>query len=287
MPGPGDLARAVEGWWPAPTDAVDTVGAAAVAAASTLLDLAAPAAGEGDPLPPLWHWFAFLERPRTADLGEDGHPVDGHFLPPVPERRRMIAGGRLELHRPWPVGAAVTRRSELVSVQVKSGRSGEMMFVTVRHSFTGADGPLATEEQDVVYRSQEPGAARSVGAPAPREEPEPRHRFSLAMTPGPVDLFRFSALTWNSHRIHYDEPYATRVEGYPGLVVHGPLLAMLVLEVPRRHADRPVTRVDYRLRRPVVAGRTVVAGATPEDDGSWVASAAVPGAPDAVTARLR
>ena len=287
MPRSGDLARAVEGWWPAPTETEDRVDAGVVAAFSTLLDLDAPAAGEGDPLPPLWHWFAFLERPRTADLGDDGHPADGHFLPPVPARRRMIAGGRLVLHRPWPVGAAVVRRSELASVQVKSGRSGEMVFVTVRHTFTSDDRPLATEEQDVVYRSQEPGVARSVGAPTPREDPEPAHRFSLAAEPGPVELFRFSALTWNSRRIHYDEPYATGVEGYPGLVVHGPLLAMLVLEVPRRHAGRPVSGFDYRLRRPVFAGQRVVAGATPADDGSWTASAAVPGAPDAVTARLR
>ena len=289
------LGSAVQDWSPGPTEATDRVGADVVAAFSTLLDLPSPAAADGDPLPPLWHWFAFLDRPRTADLGDDGHPADGHFLPPVPHRRRMIAGGRLTLWGTWRVGEDVTRRSELTDATVKSGRSGEMLFVTTRHTFSRGRASrggtvLAVEEQDVVYRSQEPGATRPVGAPTPREAPDPEHRWSLTMDPGPVHLFRFSALTWNSHRIHYDEPYVTGVEGYPGLVVHGPLLAMLLLELPRRHAERPVTSFDYRLSRPVFAGQRVVAGASPDPadpDGAWSASAAVAGAPDSITARGR
>lgn len=289
VPRSGDLARAVDGWAPPPTEVVDRVDAGAVAGFSTLLDLDGPAARDGDPLPPLWHWFAFLERPRTAELGDDGHPADGHFLPPIPDRRRMIAGGRLSLTGTWPVGAEVTRRSELVSVQVKDGRSGEMVFVTVRHVFGAAGSTVATEEQDVVYRSQPPGSERSVGAPSPRGGPDPEHRWSLAMTPGAVDLFRFSALTWNSHRIHYDEPYVTGVEGYPGLVVHGPLLAMLALELPRRHAGVAVSGFEYRLRRPVFAGQRVVAGASTDagSPGAWTVSAAVPGEPDALAGRIR
>jgi len=284
----GGLARAVEWWSPGPVEATDRVGAGVVEAFSTLLDLPSPAALDGDPLPPLWHWFAFLERTRTVDLGEDGHPADGHFLPPVPQRRRMIAGGRLTLSGTWRVGDEVTRRSELAEASVKSGRSGEMLFVTTRHTFSAGAATLAVEEQDVVYRSQEPGASRAVGALTPREGPDPAHRWSLTTHPGPVDLFRFSALTRNSHRIHYDEPYATGVEGYPGLVVHGPLLAMLLLELPRRHSARPVTSFDYRLRRPVFAGQRVAVGASPDPadpDGVWAASAAVSGAPDAITAR--
>lgn len=278
------LAAAVAGWSPEPVERTDAVGARAVAGLSALLDLPAPAARDGDPLPPLWHWLAFGYHPRTAELGDDGHPARGHFLPPVPDRRRMIAGGRLEVHGPWRVGEEVARRSELGSVEVKQGRSEAMVFVTVRHTVSAGGGVVAVEEQDVVYRSQSPGAARGVGTPARRDGPEPDHRWSLAMQPGPVHLFRFSALTANSHRIHYDEPYATGVEGYPGLVVHGPLLALLLLELPRREApDRPVTKFDYRLRRPVFAGSRVVAGASAREDGTWRVSAAVPGAPDAIT----
>ena len=281
-----DPTVAVAGWAPGPVETTDRVGADAVAGFSALLDLDAPTAVDGDPVPPLWHWFAFLDRPRTADLGDDGHPARGHFLPPVPDRRRMIAGGRLELTGAWRVGQETVRRSELVDVTPKSGRSGPMVFVTVRHTFSVAGAVVATEEQDVVYRSQPAGASRSVGAPEPRDGPDPHHRWTLALEPGPTHLFRFSALTANAHRIHYDEPYVTGVEGYPGLVVHGPLLAMLLLELPRRHAGRPVVSFAYRLRRPVFAGSRVVAGATPDGPSTWRASAALPGRPDAVTGRI-
>ena len=199
----------------------------------------------------------------------------------------MIAGGRLGVHGPWHVGQEVVRRTELGPVRVAEGRSGEMVFVTVRHTITADGAPVAVEEQDVVYRSQPPGAARAVGAPEAREGPDPEHRWSLELEAGPVHLFRFSALTANSHRIHYDEPYATGVEGYPGLVVHGPLLALLLLELPRREAPgHVVTSFDYRMSRPVFVGSRVVAGATPESDRTWRTSAAVPGVPDAIRASV-
>jgi 3-methylfumaryl-CoA hydratase len=183
------------------------------------------------------------------------------------------------------VGDEVIRRSELASVEVKSGRSGPMVFVTTRHEFSRIDGPpLLTEEQDVVYRSQPSGQARGLAA-APADVLEPPAQWRLETPTDPALLFRVSALTYNTHRIHYDEPYATAVEGYPGLVVHGPLLALLLLEIPRRHyPDAVVTEFDYRLARPVFVGATVVArGDVGASHDRLVLAAAAAGAPDSIT----
>lgn len=277
------LAQYLEGWWPEPLRRTDRICAWPVGAFAGLLDqtpLRADAA-----LPPLWHWFSFLEHPAQAEIGDDGHPAAGHFLPPIPHRRRMFAGGRWQRPpgtRPIRVGDEVTLESSISSIEPKSGRSGEMAFVTVRNEFS-RDGELAAvEEQDIVYRSQPPrdpaaapaGASTTVPKPeaVPGGTPEgsepPEHE--LRINPGPPLLFRYSALTYNAHRIHYDQPYATGVEGYPGLVVHGPLLALLALELPRRH--RPGDEVldfRYRLRRPAFAGVTVTARSWAPDSDGW------------------
>jgi 3-methylfumaryl-CoA hydratase len=301
-----DLAAATAGWSPAPESTTGTTSAWAVAAFSGLLDLP-PVAGEGDALPPFWHWFGFLDHPRQDELGDDGHPASGTFLPPIPHRRRMIAGGRLEVRSPMRVGEPLERRTSLVRNEVKHGRSGTMLLVTVRHEFLrdggggdggGGDGsgePAVVEEQDVVYRSQPPGSARGIAAPdAPGPAPSPSPE-AVELPTDPTLLFRFSALTYNTHRIHYDQPYVTGVEGYPGLVVHGPLLALMLAEIPRRHrAGRGVARCDYRLSRPVFAGATVRADHAdpdPEDDAAGGGDAlrvvgGVPGAPPSITATI-
>ncbi|TCK21523.1 FAS1-like dehydratase domain-containing protein [Pseudonocardia endophytica] len=272
------LADALDGWTPDPVETVDAVGAWDVAAFSGMLDLPGSAAAEGEAVPPLWHWFAFLDHPAESELGDDGHPAHGHFLPPVPDRRRMFAGGRLRVDEPIRVGVPVRRRTSITGVNVKSGRSGEMAFVTLSHAFHDAadDRHLLTEEQDIVYRSQPAGTAR--GTPAPEPVPQPAHDHAFRIPATPQLLFRFSALTYNTHRIHYDREYATGVEGYPGLVVQGPLLAMLALEIPRRHRPDAVLRTfDYRLTSPAFDGADVWAAGSATADGVDVAAGSTAG----------
>lgn len=202
-------------------------------------------------LPPLWHWLYFLPGERQSNIGVDGHPQRGGFLPPVTLPRRMWAGGRLQFLRPLAVDAPVHRRSTILSVQSKSGRSGQLVFVTVLHETSDAEGVAIREEQDIVYRDAPPPTA--AGAPAPQPAPAPTdEQFSRVVTPDPVLLMRFSALTFNGHRIHYDRPYAMQEEGYPGLVVHGPLIAMLLLEELRRtHPGKTVRRFEFKAVSPL------------------------------------
>jgi 3-methylfumaryl-CoA hydratase len=273
-----ELAAHLEGWAPEPVEVTGRLDAWPVRAFAGMLDQPAPPHAPGDPLPPLWHGFHLLDHPAQSELGEDGHPTHGRFLPPLPDRRRMFAGGRLEVRDPLRVDEVVTRRSSLVSATPKSGRSGAMVLVTVRHEFT-RDGELAVvEEQDFAYRSQPAGTARGLAPAAPAETAEqPPGEWQLRLEASPALLFRFSALTYNTHRIHYDHPYVTGVEGYPGLVVHGPLLALLLLELPRRFApDRRVTEFSYRLLRPAFAGTAVVAVGAPRGEMTAGAPGAEP-----------
>jgi 3-methylfumaryl-CoA hydratase len=256
------LAAHLEGWAPEPVEVTGRLDAWPVLAFAGLLDQPAPPHAPGDPLPPLWHGFHLLAHPAQAELGEDGHPAHGRFLPPLPDRRRMFAGGRLEVRDQLRVEDVVTRRSSLVSATPKSGRSGAMVLVTLRHEFV-RDGEVAVvEEQDFVYRSQPAGTARGLAQAGPQRQVPgaSQGEWHLRLDPDAALLFRFSALTYNTHRIHYDHPYVTGVEGYPGLVVHGPLLALLLLELPRRFAPRRrVTAFSYRLLRPAFVGAPVVA----------------------------
>jgi 3-methylfumaryl-CoA hydratase len=188
---------------------------------------------EGAELPPLWHWLYFLPISPLAEAGPDGHPRRGGFLPPVPLPRRMWAGGRFDFHHPLHIGDEVTKTSQVLSVEPKSGRSGQLVFATVRHELADAEGTALSEEHDIVYRE--------IAAPPSKPPPAPEAAaFSREIRPNAVLLFRYSALTFNSHRIHYDHPYVTQVEGYLGLIVHGPLIATLLLDLLRR--ERPDAR---------------------------------------------
>ncbi|WP_230739857.1 FAS1-like dehydratase domain-containing protein [Actinomycetospora endophytica] len=237
---------------------------------AALLDQPPPS---GDRLPPLWQWLYFLEHPRSDELGPDGHLASGHFLPPIPRRLRMFAGGRVEFRAPLRLGTEVHRDCRITDIVPKTGRSGEMLFVTERREYSDSDGLAVVEEQDVVYR-QAPATdegrntASSSGSqhapPAIERATLPDDRIGLL--PDSRMLFRYSALTYNAHRIHHDEPYARDVEGYPGLVVHGPLLALLLLEPARRAGLSPdLATFTFRLRRPTFAGTPVVVAENGDD----------------------
>ena len=229
---------------------VDRVTAAPLAALSATLDRDDPAPAPGDPVPPLWHWLYFTPLTPQREIGPDGHALRGGFLPPVPLPRRMWAGGRLAFARPLAVGDEVVRTSSIADVSVKSGRSGTLVFVSVHHEIADARGVAITEEHDIVYRDAPPrGAAAGGPAPTPAPSGEAYHR---AIVPDPVLLFRYSALTFNGHRIHYDRSYVTDVEGYPGLVVHGPLIATLLLDLLRRQQPRArVAAFAFKAVRPL------------------------------------
>ena len=208
-------------------------------------------------LPPLWHWMLFQDWTAADALGPDGHPRRGGFLPPVHDLpRRMWAGGRLTLHAPLGIGEAVTRTSTIQAVTEKQGASGRLVFVTVRHEIAGPGGPAIDEEQDLVYRGDEGAAVRPGASVAPVSAIAAR-----TVRPDPVLLFRYSALTGNGHRIHYDADYVRDVEKYPGLVVHGPLQATWLAAL----AGDGLTRFSFRGQRPAFAGQRLVLEAWPED----------------------
>ena len=216
-----------------------------MAALSATLDRDDAPPQAGDPLPPLWHWLYFLPTDRQSALGPDGHARRGGFLPPVELPRRMWAGGRLTFHRAIHAGDAIARTSTIASIQEKQGRSGALVFVVVRHEIAGPAGLAITEEHDIVYRGHAPAAAAPPAAPRDA-------RWERAVQPGDVLLFRYSALTFNGHRIHYDRRYAVETEGYPGLVVHGPLIATLLLDLLRRHQpDADVASFEFRAVSPL------------------------------------
>ncbi|MCP8708488.1 hypothetical protein ACWIG2_20955 [Streptomyces cellulosae] len=263
MPSAAPLSSYVETWNPGPVTAHDPMDPAPTTAVSALLDLPGPAARPGDPLPPLWQWFHFLHWPAQRELGSDGHLRDARFLPPVPDRQRMFAGGRCDIIEPLRLGEPAERISSLAAVTPKQGRTGELLFVTERQEFRQSGRLCMVEEQDIVYRSGRSGAGEHPSTIDERSVPASENPWHLRLKPDPTLLFRLSALTANAHRIHYDAPYCRDTEGYPGLVVHGPLLALLMLDVVRRNAPgRQVRSLSFRLRRPVFAGEHLVAEGT-------------------------
>ena len=221
----------------------DTVTAAPIAALSATLDRDDPLPRRGDPLPILWHWLYFLPRHRQSELGPDGHARLGGFLPPVPLPRRMYAGNRVDIIHPLAVGDAIVRLSTIVDVSQKEGRTGPLVFVRVRHEISRDDRLAVTEEQDIVYRNN-PGP----DDPPPRAQRGPGPESWLReIHPDEVLLFRYSALTFNGYRIHYDRPFATRIQGYPGLVVHGPLIATLLADLVRRNLpEATISSLSFR-----------------------------------------
>lgn len=224
----------------------DVIAEAPLRGLAALLDYEPPP--WGGVAPPLAHWLYFLPTARQSEIDSDGHPKRGGFLPPIELPRRMWAGGRLEFHAPLPIGAEVERVSTIKNIARKSGASGEMVFVTVGHELSVGGVAAVSEEQDIVYR----GAS---GAAPPSVADDRVSIDTRAYSADAVALFRFSALTFNAHRIHYDRDYATHVEGYPGLVVQGPFIATLLMDHARRRAPGANVRTfSFRAQRPLFDG---------------------------------
>jgi 3-methylfumaryl-CoA hydratase len=223
----------------------DVASPVPLAGMAALLDHAVPPWRDGE-LPPLAHWLYFLGHARQSEIDIDGHPRRGGFLPPITLPRRMWAGSRIAFHAPVAVGAAMTRHSTIADIKTKQGASGVMIFVTVKHEIDVAGKVAITEDQDIVFRDAPGGSP-----PPPKPDPRPAPDICKAH-PDPTLLFRFSALTFNAHRIHYDRDYAAGVEGYPGLVVQGPLTAMLLLDhFLRAHPKAAVAGFSFRAQSPL------------------------------------
>ena len=258
------MAMDLKSWIGRSETAEDVVTPTPYAALCATLDRPVERPKPGTELPPLWHWLYFLPLARRSELGPDGHPHRGGFLPPVPLPRRMWAGSQFEFHEALRVGDAIRRVSTIEDVTEKPGRNGPLVFVRVRHEVGRQDGAHAlTEFHDIVYREMpQPGEA------PPPAQPAPASAFEREWVPDDALLFRYSALTFNGHRIHYDRRYVTQEEGYPGLVVHGPLLATLLLEL--LHEQRPGSKLahfEFRAMRPTFDTQPFYTGGAPRVDG--------------------
>jgi len=245
----------------------DVIHSWPITALAATLDQPDIAVERGKPIPDGWHWLFFLEAKPASELGVDGHPKRGGFLPPVPLPRRMWAGGRVEFMRPVPIGEAIARDSEILSVEPKSGRSGNLVFVTVRHTVSVKGEPAIVEEQDIVYRE----AVKAGDAPPPGKPAPESAAWQQQVVPNPVLLFRFSALTFNGHRIHYDLDYAKNDEHYPALVVHGPLQTILLLNLCRTNRRNKLLRkLDYRAMSPIFHTNSFTVNGNPDPAGEKV-----------------
>ena len=244
----------------------DVVTPTPVAALNATLDHAPMPTEAGTVLPPLWHWLYFLPLHRQSGIGEDGHPRRGGFLPPVPLPRRMWAGSQFEFRAPLRIGDRIARTSTIENVTTKEGRTGALVFVKVRHEVRCHDAAEAAilEFHDIVYR----GAQSPSDVPPPPQRAPEHATWRREIVPDPVLLFRYSALTFNGHRIHYDRSYVTGVEGYPGLVVHGPLIATLLLDLLRREQpDAEVRTFRFKAVRPTYDQHPMHVNGAPSGDG--------------------
>lgn len=226
-----------------------------------------PAPGRGEKLPALWHWYAFPPAVSMDELGTDGHPRLGDFMPPVRLNRRMWAGGSLEFLAPIHVGETLRKRTRIANVQEKTGAAGDIVLVSLDHEVSGAQGLALRERQDIVYLQIPDRYTPPKAIPAPvAPDMSETHQVTTPL------LFRYSSITFNAHRIHYDLPYTQEVEHYPDLVVHGPLQANLLMDMATRHRGHAPTLFSYRGVHPLFAGDVLTTAAVKTGDAEWALS---------------
>jgi 3-methylfumaryl-CoA hydratase len=266
-----DTSETLDGWIGRTQSATDQMTRQAALRTAALLDLPSEGLTDGAALPQGWYALLFGALAPQSQLGPDGHPRKGDFLPPVSLPRRMFAGRRVAFHAPLRIGDEVERESEIAKIEPKQGRSGRMTFVTVIHRIRARGTALVTEEQDIVYRE-----AAQPGAPAAAAQAPPGDAaWSRSVTPDPVMVFRYSALTYNGHRIHYDADYTRSVESYPERVVNGGLTTLLLLELARTKLARPLATLATRNLRPLFVDRPITLSGRPTEGGVelWVTDA--------------
>ena len=259
----------LQGWIGRSETVRDQIGATPVRALNATLDHPSMPVETGSALPPLWHWLYFLPLHRQSEIGADGHAKRGGFLPPVPLPRRMWAGSQFEFRFPVRVGDAAERTSTIADVTVKEGRTGKLVFVKVRHELrcNGSAEPAIVEFHDIVYRE----ARRPDDVEPPPQAAAAGAAWQRVIVPDDVLLFRYSALTFNGHRIHYDRKYVTEVEGYPGLIVHGPLIVALLMDLVRRNApDADVAAFRFKAARPTFDLNPFRVSGEPQADGKTI-----------------
>ncbi len=217
----------------------------------------------GDALPVGWQWMVCADGPAAGELARDGLPRGSNILPPIALPRRMWAGGSMRFHQPLRIGEKVRRTTEIEDITFKQGRSGAIAFVKIGFAYSGERGLAIEERQDIAFRA----ARKADEAPPPPVAAPAKALWRRTIEPDPVLLFRYSALTFNSHRIHYDQPYVTQIEGYPGLLVHGPLIATLLFDLMRRNTDQAPAQLSYRAMRPLFATDPFEVGGAPSADG--------------------
>ena len=230
------------------------------------LDFDDPPFAAGAPLPNAWHWMYFLSAPKASTVGADGRGAAGDLIPHFEGLNRMWAGGAFTFGQPLLIDETVSRQSTITSITPKDGKSGRLVLASVVHQLATPSGGALTERQDIVFRERKPQSA----ALPDGERTTAKAQWSRTFKPDEVLLFRFSALTYNSHRIHYDQPYTTQTEGYPGLIVHGPLTAILLLDSIRRNVPQGLRTFEYRAIRPLFCGNPVTLNGTTSADGKSV-----------------
>ena len=261
--GDGDIAQLRE--WIGREEVVEEViGPMPVRMLAALLDHDDPPPRDGQPIPPLAHWTQLSPTHRQSELAEDGHARRGPFMPPVPLPRRMFAGGRTQFLKPLRVGEAARRTGRVTDLVAKQGRSGQLVFASVRQEIEGSEGLALIEEQDIVYR--EPPAPGTSASGETRAAPRRKAERSRVYLPDDAMLFRYSALIFNAHRIHYDRRYATEVEHYPGLVVHGQLVATCLADLAAREWGRPLASFSFRAQRPLFDGSPFTVAGTQDEE---------------------